>query len=181
MANRTTPKPNAASATDAIKLLTTDHKEVTALFKQYDKLVEADGADDEKQALAQEICQMLTVHATVEEELFYPAAREVLEDDEDLVDEADIEHASAKELIAQIEAASPDDDHYDAKVKVLGEYIEHHVKEEEGEVFPQARRAKMDLAALGEQLEQRKTELMQEMGMAESAEGAEGAEQEEEA
>jgi len=163
MANRTTPKPNAASATDAIKLLTTDHKEVTALFKQYDKLVEADGADDEKQALAQEICQMLTVHATVEEELFYPAAREVLEDDEDLVDEADIEHASAKELIAQIEAASPDDDHYDAKVKVLGEYIAHHVKEEEGEMFPKVKKKGLDTAELGLQLAARKEQLIAEL------------------
>ena len=85
-----------------------DHKDVKALFKRYDGLVEGEGSDEEKQALAEQICQMLTVHATVEEELFYPAAREVLGEDEDLVDEADIEHASAKDLIAQIQSSSPD-------------------------------------------------------------------------
>ena len=91
--------------------------------------------------MAEQICQMLTVHATIEEELFYPAAREALGEDADLVDEADIEHASAKELIAQIEGSSPEDDHFDARVKVLGEYIDHHVKEEEGEMFPRQRKA----------------------------------------
>jgi hemerythrin superfamily protein len=163
MATRTKRKQDAASATDAIKLLTTDHQEVKALFKQYDELVDAEGSDEEKQALAEEICHMLTVHATVEEELFYPAAREVLEDDADLVDEADIEHASAKELIAQIEAASPDDDHYDAKVKVLGEYIDHHVKEEEGEMFPKVKKNGLDTAALGEQMAARKEQLISEL------------------
>jgi hemerythrin superfamily protein len=102
---------------------------------------------------------MLTAHATAEEELFYPRAREVLGDDEDLVDEADVEHASAKELIAQIEAGSPDDPLYDAKVKVLGEYIDHHVKEEEGEMFPKIRKSDLDLDAIGEEIAARKAEL----------------------
>ena len=108
-AARKTPAKSAAksASTDAIEMLTADHKEVKALFKQYDELVEAEADDDEKQALAEQICQMLTVHATIEEEIFYPAAREVLGDDEDLVDEADVEHATAKDLIAQIEASSP--------------------------------------------------------------------------
>ena len=141
-------------------LLTTDHKEVKTLFKQYDQLVESDGSDDEKQALAEQICQMLTVHATLEEEVFYPAAREALGEDADLVDEADIEHASAKELIAQIEGSSPEDDHFDARVKVLGEYIDHHVKEEEGEMFPKVKKAKLDTAALGTALVARKEELI---------------------
>jgi hemerythrin superfamily protein len=163
MATRSKPKTDASPPTDAIKLLTADHKEVKALFKQYDELVEGDGGADEKQALAEEICQALTVHATVEEELFYPAAREVLEDDEDLVDEADIEHASAKELIAQIEASSPDDDHYDAKVKVLGEYISHHVKEEESEMFPKVKKAGLDTAELGLTLAARKEQLTAEL------------------
>jgi hemerythrin superfamily protein len=158
MPNRT--KSVKSAAPDAIELLTTDHKEVKALFKQYDKLVESDGSEEEKQALADEICQMLTVHATLEEELFYPAAREALGEDEDLVDEADIEHASAKELIAQIEGSSPDDDHFDARVKVLGEYIDHHVKEEEGEMFPKAKKGGLDVAELGTQLAQRKQELI---------------------
>ena len=149
---------------DAIKLLTADHKEVRALFKEYDKLVEADAGDEEKQALAEQICMMLTVHATAEEELFYPAAREALGEDEDLIDEADVEHASAKDLIAQIQESSPAEELYDAKVKVLGEYIEHHVKEEEGEIFPKAKKGGLDMAALGAEIAMRKEELMAELG-----------------
>ena len=158
MPNRT--KSSKSATPDAIELLTTDHKEVKTLFKQYDQLVESDGSEDEKQALAEQICQMLTVHATIEEDVFYPAAREALGEDADLVDEADIEHASAKELIAQIEGSSPEDDHFDARVKVLGEYIDHHVKEEEGEMFPKVKKAKLDTAALGTALVARKEELI---------------------
>jgi len=157
MPNRT--KSNDA-AFDAIDLLTTDHKEVKTLFKQYDKLVESEGSEEEKQTLAGQICQMLTVHATLEEELFYPAAREALGEDADLVDEADIEHESAKELIAQIQGSSPDDDHFDARVKVLGEYIDHHVKEEEGEMFPRAKKGKLDTTTLGVAISARKEELI---------------------
>jgi hemerythrin superfamily protein len=163
-----TRKSTQDASSDAIKLLTTDHKEVKALFKQYDELVENEAGDDEKQALAEEICQMLTVHATVEEELFYPAARDALGEDEDLVDEADIEHASAKELIAQIQGSSPEDAHYDARVKVLGEYIDHHVKEEEGEMFPKLKKAKLDVAALGAEIAIRKEQLMSELSGATS-------------
>lgn len=162
MANRTKPS-KGAQATDAIALLTADHKEVKALFKQYDELAETDEGDADRQALADQICQMLTVHATLEEELFYPAAREVLGDDEDLVDEADIEHASVKELIAQIEGSSPDDDHFDARVKVLGEYVEHHVKEEEGEMFPKVKKGGIDTATLGAHLMARKEQLLAEV------------------
>lgn len=106
---------------------------------------------------------MLTAHATVEEELFYPAAREVLEDDEDLVDEADVEHATAKELIAQIESSTPDDPHYDAKVKVLGEYIDHRVKEEEDKMFPKLKKTGLDLEGLGADMAARKEELLAEL------------------
>ena len=158
-----------SSPDDAIKLLMADHKEVKALFKDYEKLVKDEAADEEKQALAEEICMKLTVHATVEEELFYPAAREVLGEDEDLIDEADVEHATAKELIAQIQASSPAEELYDAKVKVLGEYIDHHVKEEEGEIFPKVKKGGMDTAALGAEIAQRKEELMSEMGHEASA------------
>ncbi len=147
-------------APDAIELLMNDHREVKALFKQYDKLVKAEADAGEKQVVAAQICVMLTAHATAEEEIFYPRAREVLGEDEDLVDEADVEHASAKELIAQIEAGSPDDPLYDAKVKVLGEYIDHHVKEEEGEMFPKVRKSELDLDAIGEEIAARKAELM---------------------
>ena len=164
----TTKSTSKSASMDAIKLLTQDHKEVKALFKEYEKLAKADAEDEEKQQLAQEICTKLTVHATIEEEIFYPAAREALGDEVDLVDEADVEHASAKDLIAQIEGSSPADDHYDAKVKVLGEYIDHHVKEEEGEMFPKLKKSELDLEALGDELMTRKEQLLSALG-AESA------------
>jgi len=159
------PQKTTAS-TDAIELLTTDHKEVKALFKAYRQLVEADGEDEEKEQLALEICTKLTVHATVEEEIFYPAARDVLDDEEDLADEAEVEHACAKDLIAQIEQSAPADALYDARVKVLSEYIDHHVAEEEGEMFPKLRQSDLDLGTLGEEMAQRKEELLDEMDVA---------------
>ena len=164
-ASKSSAAKSSAGSEDAIKLLTADHKEVKALFKEYEKLVKDEAGDEEKQALAEQICTMLTVHATAEEELFYPAARDALGDDEDLVDEADVEHSTAKELIAQIQGSSPDDPHYDAKVKVLGEYIDHHVKEEQNELFKEAKKAGLDTVAIGEQLAARKEELMAELGM----------------
>jgi hemerythrin superfamily protein len=163
---RSNSSASRGSATNAVRVLTADHREVKRLFQQYQELVDHDAGDEEKKPLAEQICAMLTVHATIEEEIFYPAAREGIKD-EDLVDEATVEHASAKDLIAQIQQSEPDEELYDAKVKVLGEYIDHHVKEEEGELFPQARRAKLDLDALGEQLLERKSELMSEMGLEE--------------
>lgn len=168
-ASASTASRGSEPAADAIKLLTEDHKEVKALFKAYEKLVHSDAEDDDKMQMAQDICTLLTVHATAEEELFYPAAREVLGDKVDLIDEADIEHACAKDLIAQIQSASPaDDDHFDAKVKVLGEYIDHHVREEEGELFPKVRKALPGLDAFGQEIAARKEELLAEL--AESAE-----------
>ena len=171
-AKRPASKSGARAATrgktpknEAIAQLTADHARVKKMFKQYDRLAKADAGDREKQQLATMICAELTAHATAEEEIFYPAARSAI-DKPDLVDEADVEHASAKDLIAQIEGSSPSDDHYDAKVKVLGEYIDHHVQEEEGEMFPKVRKAKVDTVALGEQLAQRKAQIMQKKGMA---------------
>ena len=155
-------KAAAGKATDAITLLKADHAEVKKCFVAYQKLVDADADSAERQEMAQQICMLLTVHATIEEEIFYPAAREVLGEEADLVDEADVEHATAKDLIAQIEDSSPDDAHYDAKVKVLGEYIDHHVKEEQDELFPKAKKAGLDTAAVGEELAARKQELMAE-------------------
>jgi hemerythrin superfamily protein len=143
------------AAPDAIKLLSAEHKEVKALFKKYDALAESAADADERRALAEQICLKLTVHAAVEEELFYPAAR----------DEADVEHATAKDLIAQIRKASPDEALYDAKVKVLGEYIEHHVKEEEGEIFPKIKKSELDVDSLGAEMVDRKQELMDELGV----------------
>ena len=158
----TRPQATATAAkTDATALLERDHAEVKKLFKQYEKLAEAEAEGEERQALAERICAMLTVHATIEEEIFYPAAREA-EVEDDVLNEAEVEHTSAKDLIAQIQGMGPDDDLYDAKITVLGEYIDHHVQEEEGEMFPKCRRAKMDLAGLAASLAERKAELMAE-------------------
>lgn len=158
------PQPSSAArkkpSKDAIVLLKSDHADVKKCFKEYDKLAKNDASAEDKSALANKICQMLTVHAQIEEEIFYPAARELLGEDESLVDEADVEHASAKDLIAQIESSDPSDMHFDAKVKVLGEYIDHHVKEEQDEMFPAVKDAGMDTKLVGEQLLARKTELM---------------------
>ena len=142
---------------DAIELLVNDHREVSAMFKQYEEL--GDRAKVSKKKLADQICNALTLHATIEEEIFYPAVREAIKDAEDMVDEAVVEHASAKDLIAQIQDMDPDDELYDAKVKVLGEQIEHHVEEEEKEMFPKVRKSGLDLAALGTEMMGRKDEL----------------------
>lgn len=163
-ASSTTPSRRPASkgsAPHAVQLLKADHAEVKKLLKEYDKLAKEQAPDEERQALATQICQQLTVHATIEEEIFYPAAREVLGEEDDLVDEATVEHGSAKELISKIESMSPDEDLYDATVKVLGEYIQHHVKEEQDELFPKLTR-KMDMREIGQRLQERKEELMQE-------------------
>jgi hemerythrin superfamily protein len=152
---------------DACDLLDTDHKNVKKMFKEYEELTTSRGrgAAQKKLELAHQICTELTVHAQIEEEIFYPAVREAVKDTDPL-DEAQVEHQTAKDLIAQIEAAGEPDDMFDAKVKVLGEYIDHHVKEEKNEIFPKARAArKLDLMAMREQLESRKEELMSEMGV----------------
>ncbi|MDB5919285.1 MAG: hemerythrin [Massilia sp.] len=142
---------------DAIELLTADHQKVKDLFEQFDKL--SDRSKVNKKKLADQICLELTVHSQIEEEIFYPAVREALKED-DMVDEAVVEHAAAKDLIAQIREMDPGDDLYDAKVKVLSEQIEHHVGEEESEMFEKVRKAKLDVAALGEEMAMRKDELM---------------------
>lgn len=149
-----------ARARDAIVLLKADHAEVKKMHRRYQKLVDARADAASRGALATQLCHALTAHATAEEELFYPAAREAL-DDQDMVDHADVEHACAKDLIGQIEAMQPDDSHYDAKVLVLFEYVDHHVKEEEGELFPACREAgTMDLKALGAAIAERKAALL---------------------
>ena len=149
------------SSTDAIAILKADHEKVTKLFRAFEKLHD-DEADAEAEQVALQICNELTIHATVEEEIFYPAVREAI-DDEDLLDEAEVEHASAKDLIAQIEAMNPGDDKYAAKVIVLGEYIAHHVKEEQEEMFPKAKKSALDLNELGTRILERKKELRAEM------------------
>lgn len=157
---RNTPKnmPKSAEGVDAITLLTEDHENVKSMFEQYEELGER--AHATKKKLATQICTELTKHATAEEEIFYPAMRAAgSKDDEDLVDEATVEHASAKDLIAQILDMEPTEELFDAKVKVLSELIEHHVKEEEEEMFPKARKAGLDLEMLGQQIAERKAEI----------------------
>jgi hemerythrin superfamily protein len=146
------------AANDAIALLKVDHKEVAEMFEKFET------ARSTKEKLAQQICMSLTVHAQIEEEIFYPAAREALGGEgEDLLNEAEVEHISLKQLIGQIEGSSPEDELFDAHVKVLGEYVKHHVKEEEGQIFPKLRKSDMDLTEVGERLAARKKQLMSQM------------------
>jgi hemerythrin superfamily protein len=145
-----------SSQQDAVALLKSDHRQVAEWFEQFEK----SRSDDRKTDLAQRICAALRVHMTLEEEIFYPAFLEAT-GEEDLHHEAEIEHAGAKHLISQIESSGPDDDHFDAKVKVLSEMIKHHVKEEEqrGGMFAKARASGMDLKALGARMMERKSVL----------------------
>lgn len=149
---KTTTKPK-----DAIALLKADHKAVSELFDAYEKTRSA----SKKKSLVAEICSALSVHAQIEEEIFYPAVKPALKD-KSLVPEAAVEHASLKDLIAQIEGVEPDGEMYDAKVKVLSEYVKHHVKEEQNEMFPKVKASSIDLVDLGERLSVRKDELMAE-------------------
>jgi hemerythrin-like domain-containing protein len=165
MAAKTRKRPAARKATtapDAIALLKADHAKVTAMFQQYDKL--GDRAQAKKLDLCRRICNELKVHTQIEEEIFYPATREALPKEDDLLDEAQVEHDGAKQLIAQLDAMQPDEDLFDAKVTVLGEYIKHHVKEEQNEMFPKVRKSKVDLRELGMRLAFRKKELMKQLG-----------------
>ena len=146
----------SAKPIDAIKLLTADHREVDALFKKFEKTDD----ENEKAEIVANICQALSAHADIEEEIFYPAARDALEDKgEDLMDEAEVEHASIKSLVEQLQEAEPGSDLYDAKVTVLMEYVKHHVKEEEGEIFPKVKKSGLDLEELGAEMAERKADL----------------------
>jgi hypothetical protein len=149
------------SKNDAIKLLTADHAKVKKMFKEFEKLSKKDD-EEAKAELAAQICQELTVHAQLEEEIFYPAAREAIEDDE-MMNEAMVEHNSAKDLISQIQSMGASDPMFDATVKVLGEYVNHHVEEEQNEMFPKIEKAKVDLEEIGAEIARRKEELMEEM------------------
>jgi hemerythrin superfamily protein len=146
-------KPTRAQRADALKLLKQDHQRVKEMFDRFER-----GNAASKRRLARTICEELTIHAALEEQIFYPPVREAIDDDL-MMNEAEVEHASAKDLIAQIEESSPDDERFDALVKVLGEYIKHHVREEEGEMFKKVRSCGLDLEALGEQMAARKQEL----------------------
>ena len=150
--------PTENQPKDATKLLTEDHRKVEELFEQFEKA----SGDGRKEKLARQICMELKIHSMIEEEIFYPALRGKISEDD--LDEAYVEHDGAKVLINEIEAGGPDEEFYDAKVKVLKEQIEHHVEEEEkirGNIFQQARASDVDLEALGEQMAVRKAELME--------------------
>ena len=147
---------------DAVSLLTSDHAEVKQMFEEYRQLVQDNADDDRRDELAAEICSALTVHAEIEEDIFYPALRERLDDDLAL-DQAEVEHAIARDLIEQIVAMEPDDALFDARVLVLAEYVEHHVQEEESEIFPQAEKSGIDLEELGAELAERRHELRAEL------------------
>jgi len=171
------PKRSARSQPLALELLTNDHRNVEDLFSRYED--EKDGDEDTRRQLAQKICAELKVHTQVEEELFYPFLREALEDDDmDLVEEAQVEHNGARDLIEQIEAAGEIDAEYNAKVKVLGEYVKHHVNEEENEVFPKLSDEHEALDELGQEMASRKQELSEEMGLEQEAGVDEEAEEE---
>jgi hemerythrin superfamily protein len=158
---RTSRASAKAAPRDAVALLKADHREVEDLFEQFEK----SRKDEKKADLAQRICKALRIHTTIEEAIFYPAFLEAT-GDEDIHHEAEVEHAGAKHLIAQIEESGPEDEYFDSKVKVLSEMIKHHVHEEEKRdgMFAKARSAGMDLAALGEQMQERKAGLEAEDG-----------------
>ena len=149
-------KKSAPARSDAISLLKSDHRQVEEWFSEFEK----SRGPSKKQQLAAKICEALTIHTMIEEEIFYPAFLEATED-KDIHHEAVVEHDGAKKLISQIQGMSPEDDYFDAKVTVLSEMIKHHVKEEEkpGGMFAEARKSQMDLNALGDQLLARKREL----------------------
>ena len=142
-------------APDAIVLLRADHKHVSELFAAY----EGTRSLPKKWALVKQICTELSVHAQVEEEIFYPAVKAALKDKE-LVPEATVEHATLKALISQIEGVEPGDEMFEARVTVLAEYVKHHVKEEQNEMFPKAKTSRLDMAELGSQLAARKQQLL---------------------
>lgn len=150
----------------ALELLSSDHRKVEDLFEQFEEMKEEDDAG--RVAIAQQICTELTIHAQVEEDLFYPWLRENM-DDTEMVAEANVEHASLKKLIAEIEPVGEPDEDYDAKVKVLSEYVKHHVKEEENEIFPEVAGEEEELDELGQEMAARKAELMAEMGVSDDS------------
>jgi hypothetical protein len=146
-----------AKAGAALEMLKEDHDRVKKAFKEFEKLDREDS--ETMQQLVQTVCEELKVHAALEEEIFYPAVREAI-DDEDIMNEAQIEHETAKMLIEQLENMGPDDPNFHATFTVLSEYVKHHVKEEEDEMFAEAKKTDLDFEELGERMRERKTELM---------------------
>lgn len=144
-----------------LHMLAEDHKKVKKMFDQFEKIKDD---DDAKQMLIEKCCAELTVHAQLEEELFYPALRDTIED-LDLIDEAEVEHATAKQLISELSSMQPGDALYEAKFTVLGEYVKHHIEEEEKEIFAKAKKSGLDLEAMAEEAKERKAELREELGL----------------
>jgi hemerythrin superfamily protein len=153
-------KERQQASRNVFDVLEEDHREVEEWFDEYDEL--KDGDEDRKAELAEKICLALKVHAQIEEEIFYPRAREATKDD-DLIDEAIVEHATVKNLIAEIEEMDVGEEFFDAKVRVLGEMVKRHIREEQEELFPELQSAKIDLDVVGKELAERKEELMSEM------------------
>ena len=146
---------NTATSNDAIALLKADHQAVSQMFAQYENT----RSNPNKKTLVAEICTALSVHAQIEEEIFYPAVKAALKD-KLLVPEATVEHSTVKDLIAQLEGVEPDDEMYDARVKVLSEYVKHHVKEEQNEMFPKVKASSLNIIDLGARMAARKNELL---------------------
>jgi hemerythrin-like domain-containing protein len=150
------------AARDALALLKAEHQRVRNLFAEFDSLRGLDDEEARASEVVDEICYELTLHTMLEEEIFYPALRAAIDDDE-MMDEADVEHAGARELISQLEVMYPGDDHFDATVAVLGEEFAHHIDKEEGEMFEAARQAGIDLANLGARLAARRAQLEEDL------------------
>jgi hemerythrin superfamily protein len=162
--NRSSHKSHekSSSETDAIELLMQDHKKAQKVFKEFEK--SKDGMDaGEKGEMVRQCCTDLKIHTRLEEEIFYPAARDAIEDEE-LLDEAEVEHAAAKQLIDELEQMEPGEDLYDARFTVLGEYVSHHIREEEHSLFPEVKKAKLDLDELGRRMTQMKETLQGGLG-----------------
>jgi len=149
--------PKSRKAADAIALLKEDHAKVKKAFKEFEKMDKED--TESMKELVTTVCEDLKAHTMIEEELFYPAVRAEIDDD-DLMNEAQIEHQSAKDLIEQLEGMQPDDELYVPMFTVLGEYVNHHIQEEEEEMFPEVKELELDLEALGQQMQERKDELV---------------------
>jgi hemerythrin superfamily protein len=176
--SRTAQAGAGKASQDVLKMLAEDHKKVKKMFDQFEKMKEEEDQDMEaKQLLVETCCAELTVHAQLEEELVYPALRDAI-DDMDLLDEAEVEHASAKQLISELSSMQPGDELYDAKFTVLGEYVKHHIEEEEKEIFPKAKKSDLDLQAMAEEARERKQEIRDELGLTAEEEEVEEMEQE---
>ena len=170
---RRTSRGSASARQMVFDMLKDDHKRLKTAIRRFEKLDIEDDAE-ECEAIVRQACTELEVHAELEEQIFYPAAREAMKE-ADLIDEAEVEHMSAKMLIEQLKGMGPQDEKFKATFTVLGEYVKHHVKEEESEMFVQLEKARLDWSALCEEMQQRRSELMQEHGLSDAATDGESA------